>query len=330
MSSSHPTARDADLYRAVQDIRVGHWMRMSEVLAKTGHWPQWTARTQALAAEAAETNVVELWLKEEPASHAAHVMYARVTTERVLRTHRAQKTGQTRQWERLADLAWQECSKAAEENYYDPVPWICAIALMGTDTAGRFPRYRVPPPPPEHLLPHGPWELLEKTHRRDPWNREAWHRMSQALQTQPGPAGRRAVAGDFARWTCSIAPDNSPLLLLPIYALVQDHRERRARHEPMLSQLWTRGDIVQATTRAFTGWFKKCDPATSSQLDLNYLAYALVACGFPDWAAEVFEAIGDFATQHPWEDFAQHPSQWRDAFETARDGCRKPSARGRR
>ncbi|MEI5102830.1 hypothetical protein RB200_35255 [Streptomyces sp. PmtG] len=326
MSSSNPAGRDTDLYAAVQDIQAGYWMQMRQVLAQTGNWPQWTSRTQVLGVVAAETNVVELWLKEEPGSLAARVMYARVATERVLQAHRrhsAPDVQQARDLEKLADRAWQACHEAGEGNPDDAVPWICCLALAETDTAHRYPENAAPPPPHEYLLPRGPWGLLGEVHRRDPFNREAWHRMSQALQARPGPAGRQAVAMDFARWTVSFAPPDSPLLVLPLYARVQEHRERRDKGpEVTLNLLWTREDTTRAVTQAFEGWFQKCDPATSSQLDLNYLAYALTRGGFSQWATDVFDAIGDFATPAPWQYDARYPrDQWRKAFEEDRYAC---------
>ncbi|MGA4844316.1 hypothetical protein [Streptomyces sp. G45] len=332
MASANPAGRDADLYPAVQDIQAGYWMQMRQVLARTGSWPQWTSRTQVLGVVAAQTNVVELWLKEEPASLAARVMFARVATERVLqahREHRAHDSQQARDLEKLADRARQACHKASEGNPHDPVPGICRLALAETDARERYPEHHTAPPPHEYLLPAGPWGLLADVHRRDPFNREAWHRMSQALQARPGPAGRQAVATDFARWTVSFAPPDSPLLLLPLYARVQEHRERRNQGtEVTLNLLWTREDTTRAVTQAYEGWFQKCDPATSSQLDLNYLAYALTRGGFPQWATEVFDAIGDFATPAPWLYDARYPnSQWRKAFEEDRHACRRSRPR---
>lgn len=334
--SSNPAGRDTDLSAAVQDVHAGYWMQMRQVLARTGDWPRWTSRTQVLGVVAAQTNVVELWLKEEPESLAARVMYARVATERVLQAHRghlAHDSRQARDLEKLADRARQACHRAVEGNPHDAVPWICRLALAETDTTERYAEHHADPPPHEYLLPRGPWGLLGEVHRRDPFNREAWHRMSQALQARPGPAGRQAVAVDFARWTVSFAPSDSPLLLLPLYARVQEHRERRDKGSAVtLNLLWTREDTTRAITQAFEGWFRQCDPATSSQLDLNYLAYTLTRGGFPRWATEVFDAIGDFATPAPWQYDARHPKdQWRKAFEEDRHACLRshPRHKGR-
>ncbi|MEW2391003.1 hypothetical protein AB0933_21855 [Streptomyces venezuelae] len=328
----NPAGRDTDLYAAVQDIRAGYWMQMRQVLARTGNWPQWTSRTQVLGVVAAQANVVELWLKEEPESLAARVMYARVATERVLQAHRrdwARDYRKAQDLDKLMARARDACHQASEGNPDDAVPWICRLALAEADSAGRYPEHHLTPPPHEYLLPGGPWGLLSEVHRRDPFNREAWHRMSQALQARPGPAGRQAVATDFARWTVSFAPPDSPLLLLPLYARVQEHRERRDNGGAvMVNLLWTREDTTRAITQAFEGWFRKSEPATSSQLDLNYLAYALARGGFAQWAAEVFAAIGDFATPAPWHYDARYPAdQWRKAFDEDRVACLRSQPR---
>ncbi|MEU7205433.1 hypothetical protein [Streptomyces sp. NPDC045470] len=331
MVSYHPAGRDAALYPAVQEVKAGHWMAMRQVLAETGTWPQWTARTQVLGVIAARRNVVELWLQEEPESIAARVMYARVVTERALEAYRdrqhAQAPGRQQHLAELVGRARQACEKAAELNPGDPVVPICRLALAETDPHGHRPEHRVAPPPPELLLPHGPWGLLEAAHRLDPYSREAWHRMLRVLQVGPGSASlsQRAVAMDFARWSVSKAPSGSPLHLLPLYAHLEEYRARRDRGEILPSLFWASEAIKPALTKAFSDWFRRCDPATSSPTDLNHLAQALASGGFEHEAAVVFQAIGDFATPAPWQYLAHQPGQWREAFETARSACRRQS-----
>ncbi|WP_053161369.1 hypothetical protein [Streptomyces caatingaensis] len=245
------------------------------MLAQTGTWQEWTARTQVLGVAAARCNVVELWLREEPQSVAARVMYARVTTERALDAHRSRASAEDprrmRQLDELADRARQACRVAGELNPGDPVAPICLLALAETDTAGRFPEHRVAPPPPDFLLPHGPWGLLEAAHRRDAYSREAWQRMLRVLQVGPGSEylSRRAVAMDFARWSASKAPIGSPLLLLPLYAHVEEYRARRSRGDSMLSLWWVNESITPAISKAFEDWFGRCDPAAASPTDLG-------------------------------------------------------------
>lgn len=340
MAGYHPAGRDTALYAAVQDVKAGHWMQMRQVLAQTETWREWTARTQVLGVAAARRNVVELWLQEEPQSVAARVMYARVTTERALDAHRsrasAKDSRRVQQLDELADRARQACRRADELNPGDPVTPICLLALAETDTAGRFPEHRVAPPPPDFLLPHGPWGLLEAAHRRDEFNREAWHRMLRVLQVGPGSAylSQRAVAMDFARWSVSKAPLGSPLLLLPLYAHVEGYRARRSSGDVMLSLWWVNEPITPAITKAFEDWFCRCDPAAGSATDLNYLAHALAAGGFLEEAAAVFQAIGDFATPAPWQYITHDPDRWWEEFEATRSAClrrlKPPPDAGRR
>ncbi|UNO38357.1 hypothetical protein [Streptomyces sp. MST-110588] len=327
MVSYHPAGRDTALYPAVQEVKAGHWMAMRQVLAETGTWPQWTARTQVLSVFAARGNTVELWLKEEPESIAAQMMYARVLTERALEAYRSRRhardAGRSRHLDELASRARQACDRAAEVNPADPVAVVCRLALAETDPDGRFPEHRAAPPPPEFLLPPGPWGLLQAAHQRDAYNREAWHRMLRVLQVGPGAAhlSRQGVAMDFARWSASKAPLGSPLLLLPLYAYMEGYRARRDQGKATLSPEWADGLLAPAITRAFTDWFSRCTTVTSSPTDLNYLAHALVAGGFRGEAAAVFKAIGDFATPAPWQYVAQHPHRWREDFETTRSAC---------
>ncbi|MFH8410967.1 hypothetical protein ACH4FX_40280 [Streptomyces sp. NPDC018019] len=339
MVQFHPAGRDIALYAAVQDVKAGHWMRMRRVLAQTGTWREWTARTQVLGVFAARRNVVELWLREEPQSIAAQVMYARVTTERTLDAHRSRQSvkdsRRVRHLNELADRARQACGRADELNPDDPVAPICFLGLAETDTTGRFPEHRLAPPPPDYLLPAGPWGLLSAAHRRDPFSREAWHRMLRVLQAGPGSAhlSRRAVAMDFARWSVSKAPLGSPLLLLPLYAHMEDYRARRSSGVVRPNLWWTNESVMPAVKKAFEDWFGRCDPATSSPTDLNYLAHALAAGRFRDEAATVFQAIGDFATPAPWQYVTRHPGQWREEFERTRSVCLRrvrPPSPGRR
>ncbi|MGK5732600.1 hypothetical protein [Streptomyces sp. URMC 124] len=342
MVSYHPAGRDTALYAATQDVKAGHWMQMRHVLAQTETWREWTARTQVLGVAAAWRNVVELWLQEEPQSVAARVMHARVTIERALHAHRSSKSAKDprRVWQldELAARARQACRGADELATGDTVIPIYLLALAETDTTGRFPEHRVAPPPPDFLLPHGPWGLLESAHRRDGVNREAWHRMHRVLQVGPGSAylSRQAVAMDFARWSASAskAPLGSPLLLLPLYAHVEEYRARQSSGDVMLSLWWVRESITAAIAKAFEDWFGHCDPAAGSATDLNYPAHALAAGGFTKEAAAVFQAIGDFATPAPWQYITHDPDRWWEEFEATRSAClrrlKPPPKAGRR
>ncbi|MHC3474892.1 DUF6415 family natural product biosynthesis protein [Streptomyces sp. 7R007] len=70
--------RDDELCQALDDLRLGRWFALREVLLKTGEdWPLRTARIQVLAVGAGEGGAVAAWLQEEPGSADALVMCVR-------------------------------------------------------------------------------------------------------------------------------------------------------------------------------------------------------------------------------------------------------------
>ncbi len=290
----HPAGHDHALRHALQDLRTGRWGEMARLLADaagTG-WDGWTRRTQILATVAAGTDVVHAWRTEEPDSPAAAVMHGRVAVERAVRAHRS---GHARS-RPLRQEAWTACREAAERAPADPVPWIGFLALAALDAAapGAGP-HRVPPPAP--MLPPGPWGLLAEVQKRDPYNREAYHRMLQYLcARREGPL---TEAVNYAQWATSSAPRGSALHALPLYVRVERYRRDRG-YEHALDLHWVAEDAVREAQRAMDAWFLFCAPPEASQLDLNHLAHALFgALRFTD-AARVFEALGPYYTPAPW------------------------------
>jgi hypothetical protein len=297
----HPAGPDEPLRQAIDDVRVGRWMSTRDLLARTGEdWALRTARSQVLAAVAARSAVVQVWLDEEPGSADARMMLARVATQRVLQAHRQRHPGAAQ----LEAEARQACHEAASAA--DPVPWVCLLALAQVDGRQQRPEHRVPPP--ENLLPHGPWGLLEEAVKRDQYNREAFHRMLQVC-SQLGAS--QAYALDFARWVGSWAPAGSPLLVMPLYAHAEHYlfERKRGRGDALAHRQWSREDILRDTLRALVGWFDRAEPATRSQLDLNHLAHALYAARRFTDAAPVFEALGPYATQLPWAYVTDDPER---------------------
>ncbi len=85
----HPAGHDDDLRVALVELQAGRWRQARELLWQTGtHWALRTARTQLLAVAAARSDVVDVWLAEEPDSYDAQLMAVRVAVERALRAHR--------------------------------------------------------------------------------------------------------------------------------------------------------------------------------------------------------------------------------------------------
>ncbi|MER6025669.1 hypothetical protein [Streptomyces sp. NPDC001851] len=312
--SYDPAGPDHALRAALQDLRTGRWMAMRALLADTAHGPQWTRRTQVLATAAAGTDVVRAWRAEEPDSVHAAVMHARVGVERALR---AQREGHRRTHELWIE-AWDAAQSATRIAPRDPVPWVCLLALAQLDPEQRWPEHRVPAPEP--VLPPGPWGLLAEADSRDPYNREAHHRMLQFLYARGG-SGRLAEAAGYAQWAAAQAPTGSALHVLPLYVRVERYR-RDSGHDAALDLHWVAEDAAREAGRALRSWFEHTDPAERSLPDLNHLAHALWgSLRFPD-AARVFDAIGPYFTPQPWMYRTPDRSRAAEVFTRARERCR--------
>lgn len=312
----HPAGYDDELRLAMEDLLLGRWLSTKALLADTHSWALRTSRSQVLAAAAAKGDAIAAWYAEEPGDVNALMMRARDLTHRVLVAHRS-TTDRHSLWPRIS-TARAACEEAARFWPADPVPWVCLLALAQLDVDHRH-WHSVDnwANPPETMLPRGPWPLLWHVNRRDAPNREAYHRMLQCLQAR----GHGAV--DFTRWVASQAPTESVLLTLPLYAFVEDYRLRTAGGQ-VASTLgyWTNDQVRYYVELARDGWFAYVDDmSTCSLLDLNYLAYTLTSCGLPG-AAEVFTAIGPFATPAPWQSVSES-RWWEDDFLQARNYAMK-------
>ncbi|MFF9165797.1 MULTISPECIES: hypothetical protein [unclassified Streptomyces] len=308
-----PAGHDGALREALLDVRAGRWMSMRALLEQPMPWWQWTGRTQVLAAAAAGTDVVRAWLAEDPAGVAATVMRARVAVERALRAGRA---GHRRTHELWIE-AWDAARTAAGAAPSDPVPWVCLLALARLDAAQQWKEHREPPPEP--MLPVGPWGLLAEADRRDPGNREAHHRMLQFLFARAS-SPRLAEATGYAQRAAQIAPRGSALHLLPLYVRVERYR-RDGGHGAALDLHWVADEAVREAERAYTSWFLQTGAAERSPLDLNHLAHALWGALLFPQAARVFEAIGPYLTPAPWQARAAGREQAVELFRQARARC---------
>jgi len=298
----HPAGHDDALRVALVELEAGRWRTARQLLVGTGtHWALRTSRTQALAVAAARSDVVGIWLHEEPHHHDAHLMDARVSVERALRAHRQQHS---RTWEFEAE-ARHKAIAAARRAPYDPVPWVCLLALAQIDTHQRYHEHRIPAP--ELMMPTGPWELLDQVHRRDPYNREAYHRLVQFFLARTVPwAASQAAVFDLGRSLVSQQPLGSPLLLLPAYALVE--QRRHAREDLLWRRQWAKAPMIDYTLNAFHHWFHQTSPLLRSVVDLSLLAYALWAGTKYREAAEVFTALGPYASREPWATVCERAS----------------------
>ncbi|MBT2477540.1 hypothetical protein [Streptomyces sp. ISL-94] len=295
----HPAGHDNELRVAVQDLRTGRWVSMARLLERTDRWGLWTQRTQVLAAVAAGSDVVQAWRTEEPDSVAALVMHTRVTVERAVRAHRA---GHPRTGE-LWQEAWNACRDTAGISPADPVPWVCLLALALLDDHRQMDGHRLPPP--GRMLPPGPWGILAESDKRDPYNREAYHRMLQFVHA--GTSGPLSEAANFAQWAVGCAPPGSAVHVLPLYVRVERYRREHGQ-ERALDLHWVAEDALRDATHALDTWFRYADPRLASPLDLNHLAHALWGAHRFDEAARVFDAIGRYWTTLPWAHRTRDPA----------------------
>ncbi|MEV7192730.1 hypothetical protein AB0N81_13180 [Streptomyces sp. NPDC093510] len=288
----HPAGHDEALRAVLRDLRAGRWASTRNLLTETPDWGLWTQRTQILGAAVAGSDVVRAWRTEEPRSASAAVLHTRVLVERALRAHR---TGHRR----TNDL-WREavaaCADASAMSPEDPVPWICLLTLARLDVGQRWDEHRVAPPEP--MLFPGPWQLLAEADKRDPGNREAYHRMLQFAYGRRSE-GPLTEAYDFVRWASASAPAGSALHLLPLYVRVERYR-RESGQEHALDPHRVSGDATRTALIALQMWFDHAALATTSLLDLNHLAHALWGAHQFHDASRVFQALDPFFTTVPW------------------------------
>lgn len=312
----HPAGRDNELRAALQELRAGRWLAMRNLLEATHGWALWTQRTQVLAAVAAGSDTVQAWRAEEPDSPAAAVMSCRIAVERSLRAHREGH----RRTQELWHEAWEACRRAAHRSPEDPVPWVCLLALARLDEGRRLEEHRMAPPGP--MLFPGPWGMLAQVDKRDPHNREAYHRMLQFVYASRSE-GRLSEAVNFAQWASSSAPLGSPLKVLPLYVRVERYR-RENGHEKALDLHWVTDDATRDARLALHDWFDVAPPSARTLLDVSHLAHALWgAIRFAE-AARVFEALGPFYATLPWA-YRTHdpgdPALAEEVFLRARSRC---------
>ncbi|MFF2650189.1 hypothetical protein [Streptomyces sp. NPDC058045] len=288
----HPAGHDAALRGALQDLRAGRWLAMRDLLNASAGGRQWTQRTQVLAAAAAGSDLVQAWRTDEPNNPVAAVMHARVEVERALRAHREGHQRLREPWLR----AWEACRQAAFAAPDDPVPWVCLLALARLDEAQEWDEHRVAPPEP--MLPPGPWGLLAEADKRDPQNREAYHRMLQFMFGRRN-GGRLSEAINFTQWAASSATLGSSLHLLPLYVRVERYRRQDGR-DAALDLHWVAEDATREATVALERWFGYTPPAEASLLDLSHLAHALWGSHQFTAGARVFSALDPYYVAVPW------------------------------
>jgi hypothetical protein len=122
-----PDCGDVPLTTARQDIVIGRWRGLRELLRATG--PDWAVRghrVRLLAQACAGSSTAESWLAAEPKSADALVLRAATETARAFHLAIAAGRGVPIDQQRV-DTAVMACLQAADACPDDPTPWISLI-----------------------------------------------------------------------------------------------------------------------------------------------------------------------------------------------------------
>ncbi|MEO3974742.1 hypothetical protein [Streptomyces sp. CAU 1734] len=284
----HPAADDHQLARACIDIRAGRYLSARETLRESrGDFDLRAHRSLVLASEAADSDIAERWLAEQPCPESA-LLWARVA---MLRALRAADTGDPHT-PPLAGIAVAACARAAGLLPHDPTPHVALLALA--------PIRRTVDPAPNGLLtaPPGPWRLLSRILGLDPWNREAHHRFLAFFFTRHG--GTASARWDVASFLSHRAPASSALRMLPLVALAEEYDPSAL----LAYRAWRQPQWVTTATGGYRNWFPLVGRYRFTPvLDLSYLAHALYMGNREKEAREVLLAMGPYAARMPWSFF---------------------------
>ncbi|MEV8308155.1 hypothetical protein AB0P36_12500 [Streptomyces flavidovirens] len=300
-----PDFGDRPLTAARQDIVIGRWQGVRDLLHATGdNWPLRTHRLRLLSYAAAASSVVEAWRAAEPDNPDAAVL--RAATEVVRVFNQAIEAGRGTEVDRTRiDVAVMTCLSAADARPADPMPWVSllTVARLYGDGVGRA-----------ELR-----EWWEELRRRDPYNIEGHVQLLRYHSARwHGTHGRMY---DFARDAAGAAPEGSPLPVLVQIARVEEYRyiAAAAKGRPVrgFDQHWHHELAVTEVRRTRERWLGGRTPgpvAPEEVGELNYLAHAACYAGLPGEAREVFALLGGRAALVPWSytgDAREQYVRWR-------------------
>ncbi|EGX56511.1 hypothetical protein SZN_27526 [Streptomyces zinciresistens K42] len=287
-----PDCGDAALTSARQDIVIGRWQGLRELLRATGSdWAVRGHRVRLLAQACTGSSTAESWLAAEPDGADALVLRAATETARAFNMAIAAGRGVPID-QRRVDTAVLSCLQAAERGPDDPTPWISLISVA-------------------RLYPQGVrrqelarwWDEL---HRRDPFSMEGHLQVLHYYSSRWH--GTHGLMYDFARDAAGVAPPGCPLPVLVQYARVEEFRyaldsARGGQASVGLGQHWNNDGAVSDVRRTWERWIRgRAGSAVSpAELrDVNHLAHAACHAGAHDIAASLFRMLGPRATRSPW------------------------------
>ncbi|WP_199791469.1 hypothetical protein [Streptomyces sp. 142MFCol3.1] len=301
----HPAADDRRLASVCVDVRAGRYLSAREALEETrADFGLRAHRSLVMASEAADSDLAERWLAEEPSPEAA-LLWARVAVLRALRAADT-KDGRAEALERIALTA---CERAAVMTPADPTPWAAKLSMA------RLHDLREPAPQGLLTAPPGPWRLFSHILRLDPWHREGHHRFLAFFFTRHG--GSVNAAWDVAAFLSQRAPASSPLRLLPLVALVESYNPSQL----LVDRTWEQPQWRSTALAIYQNWLPEVPGYRFTPvLDLSYLAHALFMSQREFEARAVFTAMGPYACRMPWSVFGEPEEQ----LSRARRTCGMP------
>ncbi|MET8247935.1 hypothetical protein ABZV31_28165 [Streptomyces sp. NPDC005202] len=301
----HPAADDRVLASVCVDVRAGRCVSARDALVETrGDFGLRAHRSLVLASEAADSDLTERWLAEEPTPEAA-MMWARVAVLRALHAAdaRDERAGT------LERIALSACDRASALDPADPTPWVAKLAMA------RLHRFRDSAPQGLLTSPPGPWRLFAHVLSLDPWHREAHHRFLAFFFTRYG--GSVNAAWDVAAFLSQRAPADSPLRLLPLVALVESYNPTQL----LADRVWEQPQWRSTALAIYQNWLPTvAGYRFTPVLDLAYLAHALVMARREFEARAVLTAMGPYASRMPWCVFGDPAEQ----LSRARRACGLP------
>lgn len=312
-----PFGRDETLIRAVNDLRMGHMGSTKEALEATRHdYARRSHYSQLFAAALVRgrSDAAQIWANEESHNPDALLLHARVAVKQALLENVIKISARKA---RFNELAWSACMAAMAAANGDPTPMVVAIEAteLGMPFFPGISAQRV-----EGYAVHGPWRMFDEIRERDPFNREAFHRMYVATGRDPwflewaGPQvfglHPLGAAGEpDATWQAA-----SPLMLLPVMytwkPLTSQEREQRKQrnYSPDMDTVHAERLYTWLTDKlevVANQWYRERRKPYVPLSDESLLAFFLWQRERTSTARAVLEAIRPYATFSPWSSLGE-------------------------
>ncbi|MFE9453686.1 hypothetical protein [Streptomyces sp. NPDC006739] len=287
-----PDCGDAPLTSARQDIVIGRWQGLRELLRATGvDWPARGHRVRLLAQACAGSSTVESWLAAEPHNADALVLRAATEAARAFTLAIAAGRGVPIGADRV-DAAVLSCLHATEAYPEDPTPWTSLLSVARLYPTG------------VRRQEMGRW--WDELHQRDPYSVEGHLQVLHYYSARWH--GTHGLMYDFARDAAGVAPPGCALPVLVQYARVEEFRSlldgAKGRHTSMsLARHWDHDGAVSDVRRTWQRWIAARGdgpPAPGELRDVNYLAHAACQAGTADIASALLRLLDRRATRTPW------------------------------